>query len=374
MIKKMKIAFVYDAVYPYIKGGGEKRIYEISRRLVRRGHEVHLFGIKWWEGSDVIEREGVFIHGVCSVKGLYKGEKRSIGEALYFGAMVLRPLMRERFDVIDAGNFPYFPSFSCKIASIIKKTPLVITWHEVWEDYWYEYLGRKGFFGRVIERLSARLPISHIAVSSLTKNGLRSIGVPEDKITVIPNGIDFEYIRKISKSEEACDVLFAGRLIKDKNVDVLIDSISKMKNTTLCIIGDGPEKERLAARAEGLNLGGRIQFLGSMDYEEVMARMKSAGVFVLPSTREGFGIVLLEAMAAGLSVISVKAKKSAASEIVDGDNGILCEMNELKENIEKVLGDEGLREGRISKGFETARGFDWDMVTDLAVKHLESLT
>ena len=60
----MKIAFIYDCLYPWVKGGGEKRIYEL-------GHEIHLFGVKWWNGPDIIEREGVIIHGVCEKMELY---------------------------------------------------------------------------------------------------------------------------------------------------------------------------------------------------------------------------------------------------------------------------------------------------------------
>lgn len=370
----MRIAFVYDAVYPYIKGGGEKRIYEISHRLVNRGHEVHWYGVKWWDGDDVIESDGVFLHGVCSVKSLYKNGKRSISEALYFSVKVLRPLLKEKFDVIDVANFPYFPSFSCKIASLLKKTPLVITWHEVWGDYWYEYLGKKGFFGKVVEKLTTKLPVSHVAVSNHTRGGLLSLGVPESKITVIPNGIDLDLIQSIPPSEESCDILFAGRLIKDKNIDVLIKDVAKMKDVTCCIIGGGPEKERLASLAKSLNLESRVRFLGPLEYEEVVARMKSAKVFVLPSTREGFGIVLLEAMATGLPVIAVKAEKSAASEIVSAENGILCELGGLKENIAKVLGDEGLQKELALKGLDTSKGFDWDRVVDLTIKHLESIT
>ena len=55
-----KIAYVYDAVYPWIKGGGEKRIHEISKRLVECGHEVHWFGIKWWEGESTTQQNGVY--------------------------------------------------------------------------------------------------------------------------------------------------------------------------------------------------------------------------------------------------------------------------------------------------------------------------
>jgi hypothetical protein len=58
-MKKMKITLVYDAIYPYIKGGGEKRFYEIGKRLAKKGHQVHLYGMKFWEGDKVIKKQGI---------------------------------------------------------------------------------------------------------------------------------------------------------------------------------------------------------------------------------------------------------------------------------------------------------------------------
>ena len=74
----MKIAYVYDAVYPWVKGGAEKRIYELSRRLAKRGHEVHCYGMKWWPGEDEILKDNVHLHGICPPMPLYSNGKRSI--------------------------------------------------------------------------------------------------------------------------------------------------------------------------------------------------------------------------------------------------------------------------------------------------------
>ena len=142
---------------------------------------------------------------------------------------------------------------------------------------------------------------------------------------------------------------------------------------TCCIIGEGPERERLFSLARGLGLEKQVEFLRSVEYEEVIARMKSARVFVLPSAREGFGIVLLEAMACGLPVIAVDAEKSAASEIVNGTNGILCWGDELKENIAKVLGDEGMQKELASGGLEKSKGYDWERAVDSEEEWLESV-
>ena len=104
----MKIAMVYDAIYPWVKGGGEKRIYELSKRLVAQGHEVHLFGLNWWRGPEIIEKNDIILHGVCDKMELYVNGRRSISEAIIFSIKLLPALARERYDIIDVTAFPYF--------------------------------------------------------------------------------------------------------------------------------------------------------------------------------------------------------------------------------------------------------------------------
>ena len=365
----MKIAYVYDAVYPYVKGGAEKRIYEISKRLVKKGHEVHLFGMKYWNDGDIIIKNDVYLHGVCEPKELYVDGRRSIKEAIYFARKLLIPLTKEDFDVVDCQAFPYFPCFSAKICSSLKRTPLVITWHEVWNDYWYDYLGKKGIFGKVVERMTAHLTDKMIAVSERTKRDLEMIGVRKE-IKVIQNGIDFGKIKMIEASNEEADVVFAGRLIKEKNVNILIDAVNIIKkevpDVKCIIIGDGPEKRRLEKMAYDLGLEGNIEFKGFLaDHNEVISYMKSSKVFVLPSRREGFGIVALEANACGLPVITVNHKMNAACDFINNDgNGFICELSE-EEITEKIFMALDKREGMKRKCVENARGYDWDELGDL---------
>ena len=113
----MKIAYVYDAVFPWVKGGAEKRVLEISKRLVKRGHGVHIFSMKYWNDGDVFVKDGVYLHGICEPRELYVEGRRSIAEAIYFARKLLFPLMKEDFDVIDSQAFTYFPCFSAKICS-----------------------------------------------------------------------------------------------------------------------------------------------------------------------------------------------------------------------------------------------------------------
>ncbi|MDG6256472.1 MAG: glycosyltransferase family 4 protein [Methanomicrobiaceae archaeon] len=368
----MKIAYVYDAVYPYIRGGVEKRIGELAIRLAARGHEVHLYGMRCWEGPAVIERDGVILHGVCAPRALYAGGRRSIAQAVWFGAKVLGPLLESDADVIDCQNFPYFSCFAAKIASSAHRVPLVITWHEVWGDYWYEYLGWRGVFGKAVERLVGNLGARSIAVSEATKAQLEEAGFGSG-VTVIPNGIDCERIENIPPSPSTSDVLFAGRLIAEKNVDLLVEAIALLRETMpdlrCVIIGDGPERARLEQRVADLDLERNIEFTGFLpDHDSVIAAIKASSIFVLPSSREGFGIAALEAMACGLPVVTLDHPRNAVRGLITDQTGFSCAADgaDLAEAIERAISSSG---SMAEACREYAKTCDWDLV----VEHLEEL-
>ena len=359
----MKIAYVYDAIHPYVIGGVQKRNWEVATRLTRNGHDVHLFGMKHWEGEDILVREGVYLHGVCPPKELFDGGKRSTREAVYIGYRMLPALLKERFDVVDVANFPYFPCFSAKVASLARKSCLFTTWHEVWGDYWHEYLGTKGIVGKAVERATTYLTANVIAVSDMTKRDLEKIGVTKE-IKMIPNGIDYPSIQSIRPSDEPSDIIFAGRLIKEKNVDLLIKAMTLVKkefsNIRCIIIGGGPEKDSLEELARDLNLCEAMTFKGLLsDPDDVIAYMKASKIFVLPSVREGFGIVALEANACGLPVVTVDHPQNATRDLItEGQNGFLCQLSaeDIARNILTALDS---REEMREMCMEFSKSFDW---------------
>lgn len=363
----MKFAFVYDAVYPWVKGGAEKRIYELGRRLVQDGHEVHVYGVKWWDGADVISNEGMVLHGVCGKMELYKGSRRSISEALIFSIKLIPHLVKERFDLIDTCVFPYFSCFSAKLVSILRREPLIFTWHEVWGDYWYEYMGKPGFAGKMIEMMVSKLASENIAVSGMTKNGMELLGVKN--ICIVPNGIDGKFISGIKPSIHKCDIIFVGRLIKEKNADVLIKAIGHAKKTMpgiKChIIGDGPEKEKLSQLVSGCGLENNVRFFGFMDHTEVIAFIKSSKALVLPSGREGFGMVVIEAFSCGVPVVTVRSPRNAAIELVNEKTGFVVGLDarELGETICVLMKDAELRKEMSSAALEMAKAYDWDKIS-----------
>ncbi len=378
MVDSMKIAFIYDAVYPWVKGGAEKRIYEIGRRLADRGHDVHWYGVGWWFDENcrkkVIEKDGIALHGVCKPIQLYVNGRRSISESLYFAWKLIPKLVRDDFDVIDCQEFPYFPCFSAKVHSLLRRSKFIITWHEVWDRYWFGYLGRKGIFGYLVERLTTKLTKNNVAVSEQTKRDLERLGLKN--VEVIPNGIDFEGIQRVRRADEESDVIFAGRLIKDKNVDVLIRAVrllrEEISDIRCVIVGDGPERQRLEKLVRDLGLNGNVEFKGFLkDHDEVIALMKSSKVFVLPSTREGFGIVALEANACGLPVITVEHEMNATKDLIEnGKNGFVCKLSE-EEIVEKIL--MALHSDMSMGCLEFAGDYDWSVIVKRCERFYERL-
>lgn len=375
----MRIAYVHDVIYPYVKGGSEKRVWEISRRLAAKGHEVHIFGMKYWDGEDAVEREGVHLHGVCDPLELYVEGKRSIRAAIRFSWSLLWSL-RGDFDVIDSQQFPYFPCFSAKLFSTLKRTPLIITWHEVWGDYWDEYLGWMAIFGKAVERLTARLPDRIIPVSERVRLDLLSMGVESERMVVVPNGVDLEKIDSVGARDPAYDLVYAGRLSAHKRVDLLIEAVGLLKEEIpqirCAIIGDGPEMEDLGGLVRGLKVEDNVDFLGFLDTdEEVIAGVKSSRIFVLPSTREGFGISLLEANACGLPVVTVRSEMNAASDLVeDGLNGMVVDLS--PEAVAGAILDllkEEKHVGLSEPSRKVAERYDWSAVTDAMEREYEKV-
>lgn len=364
--KKLTIAMVSDAIYPYNKGGKEKRIYEISTRLAKSGYDVHIYCMKWWKGkSNHRVENGVHLHAISKVYPLYAGQRRSIRQALFFAVACFK-LIKEDFDVIDVDHMPHLILFPLKLVTILKRKKLYVTWNEVWgRKYWVEYMGVSGNFAYVVEYISSRLPDEIIAVSKHTKEKLQKELHVQCPITVIPNGINFNEIQKVKPAIQKSDVIFAGRLLDHKNVDFLIRSISLLKkkhpHITCIIIGKGPEENALKKLVTQLHLQENVIFYDFLEqHKDLYALMKSSKVFAFPSTREGFGIVVLEANACGIPVITINHKDNAARKLIKKNNGSISNLNEKA--IAMKINNTLSRVNTLKKhSIDTASKYDWNV-------------
>lgn len=147
------------------------------------------------------------------------------------------------------------------------------------------------------------------------------------KTFVAPSGIDEELIiKKEWQEKEKLKVLTCGQFIKRKNIDKVIKACEKFENLDLTVIGSGKQKLE--------KLSDKTKFLGQIAYKEVLAEMRNADIFILPSKNETFGMVYLEAMASGC--ITVCSKNDGVDGIIrDGINGFLSE--NVEETLERIL-------------------------------------
>lgn len=363
----MNIAYVSNVVYPFVTGGAEKRIYEIGTRLVDRGHEVTVYGRHFWDGPPETTYDGLRLRAVADERDLYTNGRRSIREAIAFAGALPRPLAKHAptHDVIIASVFPYFPVLSAAGVAQRYDTAFVTTWHECWRAYWWDYLGTLGAGGIAIERLVAKLPQTPIAVSAVTADRLAAIGPDREAITVIPNGIDYDRIRETDPATNGFDILFVGRLVAAKNVELLLEATTELPPTiSVGIIGEGPTRDHLEALAEQLGIDDRVTFLGHLtEYSSVLAHLRAACVYASPSTREGFGLTLVESMAADCTVVAVDHPHSAAAEVV-GEAGLLVdpEIEPFRAALQRALRGDRPPENPVAR----AEKFDWTQVTDRA--------
>lgn len=374
MTTRFTIAFVSDAIYPYNKGGKETRLYELSTSLAKLGYDVHIYCMKWWKGEDVRIEDGVHLHGICPYIPLYEGQRRSIKQGIIFGLSCFR-LLTAKFDIADIDHMPFFPIYSMRIVCWIRRKKMIGTWNEVWgRKYWTTYLGQvKGTIASLIEKFSVYLPDRIIAISPLTRDNLISeFQVSKQKITVIPCGYNKHEVQQAKRMNTSSDIIFVGRLLSHKNVDVLLRAVRTLKikfPKILCrVIGVGPELKNLQLLSRELGVDKNVTFHEELSsHKEVLGWMKSSKVFVLPSTREGFGIVVLEANACGLPVITIDHKDNAARLIAQ--YVVPLKETVLADKITTVL-KSGHEEVKASME-DNSNKYSWQNVVDTYISFLK---
>ncbi|HJN39350.1 MAG TPA: glycosyltransferase family 4 protein [Chloroflexota bacterium] len=377
----MRIALIYDAVYPYVKGGAERRYFEIARRLSIR-HEVTLVSFGWWKDTPPADAgPNLKYLSVGKPRALYREDgTRAASEALLFGAAVVPTLLRERFDIVDCCSFPYFSVLSARMVTAGRRLPFVVTWHEHWGPYWREYWGWKGALGRLVEQAAVAASPLSISVSEFTRKRLLAgrFGRSPESVVTIPNGIDLDVISAAREGPDPVDLVYVGRLMPHKRVDLLIEAIGVLRDqgrSVRCrIVGDGPERSRLVDLAEGLGVSQLIEFTGFVPESQVYEIMKSARALVLTSEREGFGNVVLEANGCGIPAIVARGPESASAELVrENITGRTCSLSAVSvaDAIADVLDDSS--RFRKDDCIAHAQGFDWTKVSDRVLDIYESV-
>ncbi len=307
-------------------------------------------------------------HAVSRLVPLYVGERRSILQAVLFSLGCLR-LLGHQFDAIEADQMPYLPLFPLRLVASVKRVPLVVTWHEVWgAAYWREYMGGIGLVGALLERMAMHTPDLIVAENAETRRRLLDAGLAAARVTVVPNGVDMVQITAAPPSSVRFDLIYVGRLLGHKRVDDLLDAVDQLGREgevlTCAIVGVGPERERLEELTSELAISEQVRFYGSLEqHADVYGLIKSSGVFVLPSVREGFGIVVVEALACGIPVITTDHPDNQARLLIEhGVTGWLCRPS--GDGLAEAIRQSRTARADLTRAEEMLGNCDWDRIVD----------
>jgi glycosyltransferase involved in cell wall biosynthesis len=326
---------VARTVPPLDRGGIQNHVLELATALEAEGVEVTAYLLKGAYPEDLPFR----VEQVPFVPL----PRLTAGQYVSFSLAAGRRLQGGDHDVVH-GHSMYGWG-----AALSRKRPMVVTCHGTQLN---EYKATRAttrdpnhtttdYISYRMERYAARRADAVIAVSEENRvDVVEQYGIPEDRMRVIPNGIRPERFKEARP--EGPTILFVGRLHQRKGVDVLLRAMPRvlehMPDARLLVAGSGEREAQLNALREELGLGDAVEFLGFVPDEDLPDLYASATVFTMPSLYEGFGIVMIEAMASSVPVVAF-ATGGAPEVIEDGVNGYLADPDTLAARLVETLED-----------------------------------
>ena len=371
----MKVCIVTHSVG---KGDGQGRVnYEVVLETIRRGHHVTILA----SSIDPDFQHPQITWVPISVKGLPITLLRQLFFS-YKSAVWLRQ-HRHQFDVIQVNGSITSAPGDINAVHFVHSSWLKSLFHPVHQKNQSYYGTYQGFYTRLNaywEKQSFQQAQIVVAVSEKVKHELLTIGVPEQKIRVVPNGVDLQEFclgggdrASLNLPKDVPLALFVGDIRTNrKNLDTVLQALVEVPELHLAVVGDteGSPYPPLAAQ---LKLNTRVHFLGFR--RDVPAIMQSADFFVLLSRYEPFGMVISEAMATGLPVIT--SANVGAADLVDADSGIvvpdLSDVTALTRAMERLTNDAGLRQRMGQSARSVAERYGWSKMASQYVDLFESL-
>ncbi len=360
----MRVCVVYDCLFPYTVGGAERWYRSLAERLARDGHEVTYLTRRQWDRGAVVDVDPrVRVVALEPRSALYtKAGRRRIWPPLLFGLGVLWHLARHgrRYDVVHTSAFPYFSLLAAAAARRRGRYRVVVDWVEVWSPhYWRDYLGPLGgAIGLRIQRACARVDQRAFCYSRLHAERLRAEGL-RGPVTIL-RGL-YGGPLQASEPQPAEDlVMFAGRLIPEKRAPLGVAAVAAAQAAVPGLrgtfFGDGPERGALLAAIAEHGVAETVTAPGFVDGDTIDATMRRALCMLLPSSREGYGMVVVEASARGTPSVVVAGEDNAATELIeDGVNGVVADRATPEAIAAAIV---RVHEGGMAMRERTARWFD----------------
>jgi glycosyltransferase involved in cell wall biosynthesis len=236
-----------------------------------------------------------------------------------------------------------------------------------------------GFIGSGMAALALRKCANVTALSLSLASRAKELGVPAERVQIIPNGVDVSWFTPPDEDPKDVVVTYVGSLIPRKGVNFLLGAIPSIvearSDTQFLIVGDGPQRGELEQLTTDLHVGGSVRFLGAQPPTMIRSLLRKSTLLVLPSKQEGFGVVLIEAMACGVPVVA--SNVDGIQDVVTSSAGILVEPGSspaLSSAIVDLLGNGARRVLMGAAGRQRAvQEYSWDIVGERYVSLYTSL-
>ena len=376
----MKILMLTWEYPPRIVGGIARVVHDLSKRLIKDGHEVTV--VTYRDNADVPEYENDKGVNVYRVDNYMIHPNNFIDWIMQLNFNMLSKateiINKEGgFDVIHAHD--WLVTYAAKSLKNAYDIPIVATIHATEAGRNSGIHDETQRYINDTEWLLTYEATEVIVNSNYMKNEIqRLFGLPFDKINVIPNGInlsnftgierDYDFRRQYAMDNEKI-ILYVGRLVYEKGIQHLISAMPKIlqgyNDVKLVIAGKGGMLDDLKAQAEAMGIANKVYFTGYLNSKQVQKIYKCADVAVFPSTYEPFGIVALEGMLAG--VPTVVSDVGGLDEIVDhGVNGMKSyagNPNSIADSVLTVLYDKQLATNMAKKAKQKVKEeFNWTKI------------
>lgn len=371
----MKICHL-TSCFPPSRGGVETYVYNLCRGLVERGHQVKVIT------SSRGKPPGKYHEWIDGIEVIRYPERLHFLEAPILPLIAFHALF-EDYDILNIHNMIPTISELALIFGRCRRKPIVLTYYNDTETQQYGVLGRFATKAYAkIARSIAQLADQIVALNKAYAETSPVLSSVLDRIAIIPCGVDLNKFTPLQTSSEDNDlsrinkshiILYVGKLIWYKGIEYLIQAmktvLENVDDAQLIIVGDGPERSKLAALANELGVGEHVTFTGWVPDESLPKYYQIADLLVLPSIsrREAFGIVLLEAMACGKPVI-VSDIPGPNMVIKNNENGLIVPPKNVLRLAEAIIGllvDEDRRKemGAHSRKLVEAK-YDWDNIVE----------
>ena len=349
-------------------GGAETQLHEITRRLVKKGHEVT------WIASRYPGAAGEEV-GADGIRYLRQGSWRFAN--LVLPRVLRRELARRPYDVVleDINKMPFYSPLHTALpvtvliphlfgTTIYRETNPVVGTYVYLSEWPIPWVYRKSLFE---------------VASQSTKRDMIRRGISEDRIWVVENGMDHAVymIDDPPPRNPHPTFIHLGRLRKYKSADVVLKAMAvilrRFPDAELHLVGDGPEEEALKRLARKLGIEKAVHFLGYMPRPRIVDLLYRSHIFMNPSPKEGWGLTVIEANECGVPVVASR-RPGLVDSVRDQETGLLARYGDPGDFADKamaLLRDRDRWERMSEEAVRWARSFSWDWAADETEKILK---